>query len=407
MMARAGWVKPRVDERLSDHISIGLLTRVFAPDVIDGVVEAAGRTQQRVRLLPSRVVMYYVLGLALFGGSSYEEVMRMLVDGLSWSSGWKTKWTVPTKGALFKARDRLGVEPMQALYDAVAVPLGLPGSSAFYGEWRVVSIDGTTIDLPDTLVNVERFGRPSSSRGEKVSAFPQARVAALAECGTRAIISAAIGAYSVGERTLARQLKLVPGMLCIADRGFYGFDIWNEMRSTGADLLWRTKKNHRLPVLETHDDGSYTTELAASTDPRRQNTVRARVIEYRIDDPTAPDRDTTYRLLTTILDPSKAPANELAQLYAQRWQIESAFDELKVHQGGADLVLRSKTPTGVLQEIYAHLCVHYAIRTVMYDVASQNALEPERISYIRTLRVARRTTASHAGFSPQDTRRRS
>lgn len=409
-MPRAGWVMPETDQRLSDHISIGLLTSVFPPDVVDRVVAEAGRAEQRQRLLPARVVVYYVLGLALFAGSSMEEVMRMLVDGLSWASGWRRPWRVPTKGALSQARTRLGPEPMRLLFEAVAVPLADSDSeSAFYRRWRLMSIDGTSLDVPDTPANVKAFGRPGSGRGEGVGAFPQVRMVTLAECGTHALIDAAIGTQKQGEQTLAPQVfrTLATGTLCLADRGFYSFTLWNQASATGSDLLWRTKKNHRLPVEQRLADGSYLSQLFASSDTKRQNGVPVRVIEYTITDPTRPATDTTYRLITTVLDPHAAPASELAALYAERWEIESAFDELKIHQRGPRMVLRSKNPDGVMQEIYGHLCVHYAIRTVMHTVARDTGHDPDRLSFTRTIRVARRTTASHAGFSPHDTRRRS
>jgi hypothetical protein len=406
---RAGWVKPQTDQRLSDHISIGVLTRVFPPELVDRVVAESGRTERRQRLLPARVVVYYVLGLGLYSSSSYEEVMRMLVDGLSWQSGWRAPWGVPTKAALFKARARLGPEPLRALFEEVAAPLAEPRTAgAFYRDWRLVSIDGTCLDIADTLANEERFGRPGSARGEKRAAFPQLRMVGLGECGTHALFNVAIGPLSDDERTLTGGVldALEPNMLCLADRGFYSFELWNQAAGSGAALLWRTKSNHRLAVVERLADGSYLSELHDSSDRRREHGVRVRVLEYEIDDPGRTASDTRYRLLTTILDPDHAPAAELAPLYAQRWEFESALDELKVHQRGPRVVLRSKTPDGVIQEVYGHLCVHYAIRWLMHTIALQSGHDPDRLSFTRTLRAARRTTASHAGFSPHSTQRR-
>ena len=408
-MPRAGWVKPQTDQRLSDHISIGVLTRVFPPGLVDRVVAEAGRGEQRQRLLPARVVVYYVLGLGLYGQSSYEEVMRMLVEGLSWQSGWRAPWAVPTKAALFKARARLGAEPLRALFEAVAVPLAEPATAgAHYRGWRLVSIDGTCLDIADTPANERAFGRPGSARGERRAAFPQVRLVGLGECGTHALFNVAIGPLSSDERTLAGAAldALEPGMLCLADRGFYGFELWQRAAASGAALLWRTKSNHRLAVTERLDDGSYLSRLHDSGDRRREHGVPVRVVEYELDDRGPAPTDTRYRLLTTILDPELAPAHELAPLYAQRWEFEGALDELKVHQRGPRVVLRSKTPDGVLQEVYGHLCVHYAIRWLMHTVALESGHDPDRISFTRTLRVARRTTASHAGFSPRSTRRR-
>jgi len=402
-------VKPETDQRLSDHISIGVLTRVFPPELVDRVVAEAGRGEQRQRLLPARVVVYYVLGLALYSSSSYEEVIRMLVEGLSWGTGWRRPWRVPTKGALAQARVRLGSAPLRALFEAVAVPLAVPATEgAFYRDWRLVSIDGTCLDVADTPANEAEFGRPGSGRGQGVGAFPQVRLVGLGECGTHALLKVQTGPYRTGEQTLAVGLLdgLGPGMLCLADRLFYSFELWKRASATGAELLWRTKSNHRLPVIERLPDGSYLAQLFASSDRKRADGVPVRVVEYELDDPGRVETETRYRLLTTILDPDKAPAGELAPLYAQRWEFEGALDELKVHQRGPRVVLRSKTPDGVIQEVYGHLCVHYAIRWLMHTVALASGHDPDRISFTRTLRAARRTTGSHPGFSPHSPRRR-
>lgn len=410
-MPRAGWVKPETDQRLSDHISIGVLSRVFPPEVVDEVIAEAGRTEQRHRLLPARVVVYYVLGLALFSHCAYEEVMRMLVEGLSWQQGWAARWNVPTKAALFKARARLGAEPVEALYRRCAAPLASKRTKgAWYRRrWRLMSIDGTCLDVADTAANESAFGRPGSKRVDGVGAFPQIRVVGLAECGTHAIVDAVIGRYTDAEQRLAPQLlsSLAPGMLVLADRGFMSYTLWAAAKATGADLLWRTKVNHVLPVERRFPDGSFLSTIYPSQKDRRHGTggVAVRVVEYTIDQVTdTGDVPTTYRLLTTIVDPDEAPAAELAAAYPQRWEFETALDELKTHQRTPRMVLRSKMPDGVIQEAYGYLCVHYAIRWLMHTVAAKARADPDRISFTRTLRVARRTTASHPGFSPSGPR---
>jgi len=400
---RAGWVKPQDDQRLSDHISIGVLTRVFPPELVDRVVADAGRLEQRHRLLPARVVVYYVMALTLFSQSSYEEVMRMLVEGLAWTSGWAKRWNVPTKAALFKARARLGPEPMKALCHQVAAPLADARTrGALWRGRRVVAVDGTCLDVADTPANAAAFGRPGSGRGERVGAFPQLRLVGLAECGTHALVDVAMGPCTTGEQTLAAQVlgSLGPGMVCLADRGFYSFALWNKARSTGADLLWRTKSNHVLSCDERLPDASFRSRLHAVADRRRAEGVVVRVIEYTLEDPGRPQAEGRYRLLTTILDPEAAPAEELAALYAERWEFEAALDELKTHQRSPRVVLRSRMPDGVTQEAYGYLCVHYAIRWLMHAVALEADADPDRLSFTRSLRVARRTTASHPGFSP-------
>ncbi len=394
---------------MTDHISVGVLTRVFPPELVDGVVAEAGRTERRHRLLPARVVVYYVLAMALFADSSYEEVMRQLVEGLAWDSGWRESWEVPSKVAIYKARQRLGQEPLELLFRAVAGPLASDATrGAFYRGLRLMSLDGTCLDVADTEHNETEFGRPGSSRREGGGAFPQLRLVALAESGTHAIIDAALGPYREPEKALADRLwdSLKDGMLCLADRGFYGFECFQKARSTGAQLLWRVKSNVCLPREQTLPDGSYLTSIYPRKDREaKRNGQPARVLEYRLEDP-ALGEESSYRLITTILDPERGPASELAALYPQRWEMESALDELKTHQRGPRVVLRSKAPDGVYQEAYGHLATHYAIRRVMHDAALQADIVPHRLSFIRGLRAARRSTRTHPGLSPPDDRYR-
>jgi hypothetical protein len=409
---RAGWVKPQTDQRLSDHISIGVLTRVFPPELVDAVVAEAGRAERRHRLLPARVVVYYVLAMALFSQASYEEVMRQLTEGLSWASGWKRSWAVPSKAAIFRARRRLGVEPLELLFSAVAVPLaGEATRGAFYRGLRVMSLDGTCLDVADTPANAAAFGRPGSSRRVGGGAFPQLRLVGLAESGTHAICAATMGPYETSENALADELvgSLDRGVLCLADRGFYGFERFQAARKTGAQLLWRVKSSMRLPREHSLPDGSFLTRVYASQTNQRagRDGVTTRVIEYRLDDPGRPRAAERYRLLTTLLDSEAAPASELAALYGERWELEGAIDELKTHQRGPRVVLRSKQPDGVYQEAYGYLCTHYAIRRLMHDAALAADLDPDRLSFTRSLRAARRSTRTHPGLSPPQPRRSS
>jgi hypothetical protein len=264
-----------------------------------------------------------------------------------------------------------------------------------------VSIDGTTLDVADTPENATEFGRPGSGRGSGVGAFPQVRMVALAECGTHCMFEAAMGPYTTGETTLARQLVdgLHAGMLVFADRGFCAQPLFAAFAATGADLCWRAKNNAVLPVLVRHADGSYASELVASDDKRaRQRVTPVRVVEYEIADPGRPQAaDTRYRLVTTILDPDEAPAAELAALYAQRWEFESALDELKSHQRGPRVVLRSRAPEGVRQEAWGYLCTHYAIRALMATAAGDGGVDPDRISFTATLHAARRSVRAGLG----------
>lgn len=386
-------------ERLSDRIAIGVLTRAFPPELVDEVIAETGRAEQRSRLLPARVVVYFVLAMCLFFGQPYEEVARLLGDGLG---DGRRSWRIPTTAAIGRARRRLGSEPLKALFTRVCQPVAVPETAgAWYRRWRVVAVDGTTLDLADTIANDSFFGRPGSGRG--VGAFPQARLVALAECGTHAVFGAAVGPLSVSEPALSRQLfaQLREGMLLLADRGFYGFEAWQAARVTGADLLWRVRKSAALPVVRVLADGSYLSTVHAEPDRKtRRNPVTVRVIEYTL----ARSGDTVYRLLTTVLDPGQAPARQLAELYAQRWEIETTLDEIKTHQRGPKLVLRSKYPWGVEQEIYGFLLVHHAIRQLMHQAALGQGLDPDRVSFTRSLRIVRRQVPAQAAFSPRQTR---
>jgi hypothetical protein len=403
---RAGQVKPPTDERLSDRIAIGLLTRVFPPAVVDAAVASAGRAEVRSRLLPARVTVYYVLAMCLFSGQGYEEVMRLLAGGLEWLGRWRRAWSVPSTAAIAKARARLGAGPLRALFAAVVRPLATEVTQgAWYRGLRVVSMDGTTLDLADTAENDARFGRPGSARGEGRSAFPQVRLVGLGECGTHAVFAAALGPYASAEKALAAEVlpKLDGSMLLLADRGFAGYELWVAAAGTGAQLLWRATATFSLPVLELLADGSYLSRLlpGKGTRPRRAGAgpVAVRVVEYAIDDGRAPE-GARYRLITTLLDPGEAPAAELAGLYAQRWEFENALDEIKTHQRGPGLVLRSRHPDGVEQEVWGFLLVHWAIRDLMHAAALDAEIDPDRVSFTRALRLARRTVTEQAAFSP-------
>ena len=315
------------------------------------------------------------------------------------------------EGVDFQGALAVGTRPARALFEAVARPLADERTvGAFYREWRLMSLDGTCLDVADTPANEQEFGRPGSSRREAGGAFPQLRLVALSETGTHAICAAAMGALSRSERELADELLggLTPEMLCLADRGFYSFQRFQTARETGAQLLWRVPVNMVLPRERQLPDGSYLTRIYADQPDQRahRDGHQVRVVEYQLDDGLS-DPEQRYRLLTTILDPEHAPGVELGVLYHERWEIENALDELKVHQRGPRVVLRSKQPDGVYQEAYGYLCTHYAIRWLMHDAALHNDLDPDRLSFTRSLRAARRSARTQPGFSPPDDRDRS
>ncbi|MHB1522302.1 MAG: IS4 family transposase [Ferrimicrobium sp.] len=401
-MPRVGQVKVLDGERLTDRIAIGVLTSMFPPTLIDEVLQTAGRVEQRHRLLPARVVVYFTLAMCLWADEGYEEVARLLVGSLKHMARWRGDWRVPSSGALTQARARLGGGVMKMLFERIASPTSTEGSvGSWWRSLRLVAIDGTVFDLPDTGENSAYFDRPGSGRGEMQGAFPQARVVALVECGTHAIIGAEIGACSTGETTLARSLfkKLNNEMLLLVDRGFSGYDLWQGAAATGAELCWRTRSNAVLPVTTSLEDGSYLSVLRPPKgNPGKLITVR--VIEYTLSHPSRTQGEAPIRLITTLLDPAQAPALELAALYGERWEEESAFDELKTHQRGAGRVLRSKSPEMVTQEIYAHMLVYYAIRALINAAVEPQELDPDRVSFLASLRVIRRQVTDQAAFSP-------
>lgn len=410
-MPRAGWVKPSSDRRLSDLVSVGVLTRVFPPEVVDAVIADAGRIEQRNRVFPARVMAYFSIGMALYADGSYSDVLAQLTDGLSWASGEPEVVTLPSKSAIFQARARLGEEPLKALYEKVAAPIG---GKRTPGVWlagrRMVAIDGTCVEVADSARNADHFGRPPTARG-KQSAFPCARLVAIAECGTHAIFAARIGDYGTGETTLARDMlgEIRPGMVLLADRGFFAYDLWRNASATGADLLWRIRTDRTGPKprhVKDLPDGSYLAHLSRSTpaSERNREPMLVRVVDCTVDDgrddSNAAGPPEAHRLFTTLLDPGEASAADLAAAYNDRWEIELAFDELKTHQRGPRMVLRSKSPELVKQELWGHLCCHFAIRTLMAGAAEHAGHDPDRVSFTTALRTARRTVAHGDAFSP-------
>jgi hypothetical protein len=308
---------------------------------------------------------------------------------------------VAGKSGISQARTRLGEAPLRQLYEQVVQPVATPATrGAWYRAWRLVSLDGSCLDVADSEENGAAFGRPEASRGE--SAFPQVRFVALVENGTHVLFGARLGRYEEGETTLARGVltALRSGMLCLADRQFFGHALWQEAAVTGADLLWRVKRNARLPREAQLADGSFLTTVYPSEKDRRHRTngVRVRVVEYRLEG--VAEAEPLYRLVTTVLDPAAAPAAELAALYHERWEIEGALAELKTRLRGARVVLRSKTPTLVRQEFRGLLLAHFAVRGLMHEAALRAGEDPDRLSFLHAVRVIRRKLPLFAALPP-------
>ena len=406
-MARAGQQMVRDDEGgLADRVSVGVLAKAFPRELVESVIEVAGAREQRRRMLPAWVVVYYVLALSLFMDMGGARVMRKLSGTLAWAARGATV-TIPSEEALSKARARLGPAPLRLLFEQVAGPLAGPGTTgAFWRGLRVTSVDGTTLDVQDTPANWDRFGGPTTKteQGERLrGAFPQLRLLVLAECGTRALIAACVGAYSSGEKTLTATLlpKLDATMLLLADRNFPGYDLWRDAAATGGALLWRMGTIFALPVDEVLADGSYLSRL---TVPQRHvragaQPITVRVIEYHLLDTHGAVTE-TFALATTLLDPATAPARELAELYHQRWQIETAIGAFKSQLKGDGVVLRSKTPDGVEQECWALLCAYHAIREAICAAAALTDDDPLRLSFVNALDAVRGPVGDQAAFPP-------
>lgn len=382
-------------------ISAGVLASVCPRALIEEVLADTGKASRRERLLPAPAVVYYVMALALWREAPLEEVLRVVCEGLQWLGGGEAVAVQASKSAISQARTRLGPQVMRCLAQRVLRPLAEPGApGAWYRGLRVMALDGSCMDVADEAANAEHFGYPAASRGQ--SAFPQARVLGLVECGTHVVTAAEVAPYAHSEQAMAAALlpaKLAPDMLVLADRNFYGFKLWRIGCASGAKLAWRVKSNLKLPVEQALDDGSYLSTVFDSEDRQRSAGQVVRVVEYALQDSATPTQD-SYRLVTNILDPADAPALELAALYHERWEIEGVFDEFKTHLRANSTVLRSKTPDLVQQELWGLLLAHFAIRQLMAQAAWPRGLDPDRLSFTHAVRVIKRKMPQAAAVPP-------
>lgn len=385
--------------RLSDYLSASLLARVYPMPLVNDVLHEHGCNSQRVRLFPASAGVYYCMALSLYPEASYESVFGAVVDGLAWMQGEAIGGSV-AKSSISQLRNKIGHAPLKELHRRVCTPLAVAREhpDAFYAGLRLVAIDGSNFEIPDEKENVAAFGYPGSRTG--YAGYPQAQCAVLVECGTHAIIAANLGAYRTGEWEICKPLlaTLAPGMLCMADRGFNGYEHFKAASETGAELLWRCTSNRRLPVQETLSDGSYLSAIHPAPPWHRTETIPVRVIEYDL--PEVDGEPTRYRLLTTLLDERKAPALELAALYHERWEVEAVFDELKTHLRQGRRTFRSKTAEGVRQEFYGWLLAHYAVRWLMHQAASEHRIKQRSLSFIAHVQLVRQAQPRSGAFPP-------
>lgn len=395
-MARVGQQIVGLDEdRLPGRMAVGVLTRVFPPNLVDEVVAAAQVGEQRIRVLPARLVVYYTLAMIVFFRSSYSQVWVKLMGGLDWAGSSCVRAAVgmpPSPAAISKARARLGWQVMADLLDRVTGPLaGQDDGWAHVAGLRLVAVDGLTVDVPDTARNAAEFGRPGGGSG--VAAPPQVRVVALAACGSRALIGARCAGIATGEQALTARLTglLGPGMLLVADRNFSSHRTVKDILATGAHPLFRVRSDVDLPVLSVLDDGTYISRIAdpeVSGRLRRQGRTGAasppiivRVIEYSVSTDDGEGTSEVFCLVTDLTDPAQLSAVDAADAYGRRWEIQTAFGDLEIGvRGGPAVVLRSKSPDMIRQEIYAALCVYQAIRaltgTSAQEATTRSSLVP-------------------------------
>jgi len=422
-----------------DQVSLGVLVTAVPRDAVDAAVAGCGVGAKRSDgKLPAHVTAYLTMAMCLFPEDDYAEVATKVTGSLSRWGCWDAGWSAPTSSGITQSRKRLGPKVLSEVFEQVAAPVADRGTrGAWLRDWRLVAIDGFEVDLPDTEGNVAEFGYAGS--GDNRSAFPKARVVALAECGTHAFLAAEVDAFSVGEKTLANRLygRLHADELLVADRNFYSFDAWDLASRSGAGLAWRAPTQLSLPVVRVLPDGTYLSVLInpkirgarhrkaimttarevaervgqshdSSGDPAELDLPEldpteahlVRVVEYDVPDRVGNGSGELIVVLSNICDPARARADELAGAYDERWEEETGNDQLKTHLRGPGKVLRSRLPELVHQEIWAWLLVHYALSTLAARAAQAADLDPDRISFTRALRITRRTATGTAGFSP-------
>ncbi|WP_196470134.1 IS4 family transposase [Planomonospora sp. ID91781] len=408
------WIKGAGPGRLTDLVGLGALTSLVPRQLLDEAIELHGCREECGRKLPAHVTLDLLMALCLFADDDYEEVAEKLTGLLTAVPG--VRWEPPTRGAVTQARQRLGAEVVREVFERLARPAATETTSgAWLGRWRLMAIDGFILDLPDTAANLAEF--PNDSAGGYETVYPQARVVAISEYASHAIVAADTSGCWDSEQTLAYSLygRLTPEMLLTADRGFYSFRAWQYASSTGAQLLWRVQAGLHPYRLEDLDDGSW---LAVITKPAklhrsqkdrlRDDARRGREPDpdlaaiVRVVDYTVPDRRGEHiRLITTILDPGEASAQQLAACYQERWEAETGFAQLKIHLRGPGRVLRSRTPDLVRQEIWAYLLTHWALATLICTAATAAGVDPDRIKFLATLRIVRRSVTDRAAFPPE------
>lgn len=385
-------------------VLLSAIETAIASQTIDQAIELTHSQAQRQRRLPTHIVVALVIAMHFWSEESLVDVLKNLVEGMS--SQWirlSQRWKVPSKSSISEARQRVGPQVMSRLFSLVARPLASPQTpGAFLGGLRLMSIDGTLLDVPDSESNARVFGYPGSRPGTR-AAFPKARLVVLVESGTHLITNALLCPYRMGERVRALRLlaAVEEGMLVMWDRGLHSFKMVHATLNRQAHFLGRVPANVKFEVLESLPDGSYMSWIAPDRKSKQRGAtrIRVRVIEYTIEEETAQQ---TYRLITDLVDIALFPALFLAQEYHQRWEVENTLDELKTHLNGRKTLIRSQHPREVVQELYGWLLAHWAVRYFMVQAAQSAGLSPLGLGFTGTLRVLRRAIPTFQSAQPQE-----
>lgn len=386
-MLRQGSCADTTQDALSVVDRLAGLSKVISPEVMEQALFDTNLCKQRACKLSHRVMLWVVLAMGVLTDLPIRQVFK---HARRMHKGQKT----PSRSNLCEARQRLGVEPVRRVFDAVAKPQATPDTrGAFYHGLRLMGIDGTLMDVPDTPANEAEFGRGKSDRGD--GAFPQVRKVSLVELGTHIEVAIAVGGYHNAEQTLVGQLwdRIPPHTLLIEDRGFFSYKDWKTLDERGTKLLIRLKSNLILRPIERLPDGSYLAKIYPSPEHRSRDRdgIVVRVIEYTLNDPQRTGHGERYRLVTNLFDHSLFPALELACRYHERWEEELVFDEQKTHQdpprAEKPTHLRSKTPEGVKQELYALSLGHFVVRALMLEAAQQENLDVDGLSFTGCLQI--------------------
>ena len=365
---------------------------VISPEIIDQELEKSNSVEKRQRKLPSSLVVCLVIAMSLWSSDSMATVVQNLVNGLNreWTKLGQY-WKTPNSSSITIARQKLGCQVMSQLFNSIVKPLAtIKTPGAFLGGLRVMALDGTLLDVPDSPANARVFGYPGSRKGTR-AAFPKVRVVLLIEAGTHLITDALICPYRIGERVRALKLirSVTEGMLLMWDRGLHSYKMVHATLARGCQYLGRVPANVKFPAHKVLDDGSYLSWINPDRKSKKKGAtkIQVRVIEYTIE---TDGELKTYRLVTSLMDLALFPALLLAQQYHQRWEIENTIDELKTHLNGRKTPIRSLKPREVVQEIYGWLLGHYAIRSLMFQAAQQAGISPLRLGFTGTLKIIRR-----------------